>query len=170
MVDHLPLAREPQPPLPRRHTLVLLVGRVTTIKLAYWAGLTLIEAALPLVYTSGFAERLPLSVAIAAVATTLTLAWARVAARAVDRVAGALTRSIPTVATTFVATTVVASPASLPLLILERERSLEGCTAGTCHIEAIWYWVAVLVVGTIVIPAVFAASMRPDGSASSLGH
>jgi hypothetical protein len=164
-VDHLPLEREVEPPLPRHHTLVLLVGRVTTIKLAYWAALTLIEAALPLVYARSVAERLPLSVAIAAVATGLTLTWARASARAVDRIAGSLTRSIPTVATTFAATTVVASPASLPLLILERERSLEGCGAGTCHIEAIWYWIGVLAVGTILIPAVFAASMRPNGSA-----
>ena len=48
MVDHLPLDPAPAAPLPRRATLNLLVGRVTTIKLAYWAALTICEIALPL--------------------------------------------------------------------------------------------------------------------------
>lgn len=169
MVDHLPVTRDPEPPLPRRATLTVLVGRVTTIKLAYWFALTAIEATIPLVYARSYPDRLPLSVAIAVVATAITLAWTRAAARAPDRIAGALTRSIPTVATTFAATTVVASPASLPLLILERERSLEGCGGVTCHVEAIVLWVAILIVGTIVIPAVFAASLHASRSARSLG-
>jgi hypothetical protein len=169
-VDHLPVRDDPEPPRPRLATLALLVGRVTTIKLAYWFALTAIEAAIPLVYGRSFAERFPISVAIAALVTAIALAWTRIAARAPDRVAGVLTRSIPTVATTFAATTVVASPASLPLLILERERSLEGCGFGTCHVDAILFWVAVLAIGTIAIPAVFAASLRPDRSAHSLGH
>ena len=130
----------------------------------------MIEAAIPFIYGRSFAERFPISITIAAVVTALTLAWTRVAARSPDRVAGVLTRSIPAVATTFAATTVVASPASLPLLILERERSLEECGFGTCHGEAILLWVAVLAIGTIAIPAVFAASLRPDKSARSLGH
>ena len=169
MVDHLPLRSEPEPPKPRLATLALIVGRVTTIKLAYWFALTAIEAAIPLVYARTFGDRLPVSVAITAIVTVLTLAWTRVAARAPDRVAGVLTRSIPTVATTFAATTVVASPASLPLLILERERSLEECGGATCHVEAILLWVAILVFGTIAIPAVFAVSLRTDQSARSLG-
>jgi hypothetical protein len=169
-VDHLPVADRPEPPLPRRATLTLLVGRVTTIKLGYWAALTAIEILLPIIDTRAFAERFPLSVAIAAIATALTLAWTRAAARAPDTLVGVLTRSIPTVATTFAATTVVASPASLPLLILERERSLESCGTGTCHGEALLLWVAILVIGTLVIPAVFAISLRSDKSARSLGH
>ena len=168
MVDHLPVA--PEAPRPRLQTLALLVGRVTTIKLAYWFALTAIEAVIPFVYPRAFNERFPASVAIALVATAFVLGWTRVAARAPDRVAGILTRSIPTVATTFAATTVVASPASLPLLILERERSLEGCGVGTCHIEAILLWIAVLAIGTLVIPAVFALSLHTDESARSLGH
>ena len=168
MVDHLPVI--PEAPRPRLQTLALLVGRVTTIKLAYWFALTAIEAAIPLAYPRAFSDRFPISVAITLIATAFTLAWTRVAARAPDRVAGVLTRTIPTVATTFAATTVVASPASLPLLILERERSLEGCGVGTCHIEAILLWIAVLAIGTLVIPGVFALSMRSDKSARSVGH
>jgi hypothetical protein len=98
------------------------------------------------------------------------IAWARSSARAPDRRAGMLTRSIPSIATTFAATTVVASPASLPLLIVERERSLEGCGFGTCHVEALLLWVLVLIVGTLVIPAVFAASLHGGQNARSLGH
>ena len=164
MVDDLPLA-----PRPRRSTLTLLVGRVTTIKLAYWAALTIFEIALPLAFQRPFAERLPLSVGMAALASVAALAWARQAARAPDRRLGRLERSIPTIATTFAATTVVASPASLPLLIVERERSLEACGTGTCHAEALVLWVAILIVGTVLIPAAFAASLRKIDEARSLG-
>jgi hypothetical protein len=160
-VDHLPLDPAPEAPLPRRATLTLLVGRVTTIKLAYWAALTLIEIVLPFVDRRPFAERFPLSVGIAVVTSVAAIVWASHSARAPDRRIGYLPRSIPTIATTFAATTVVASPASLPLLIVERERSLEQCV-GTCHVEALWLWVVVLVVGTLVIPAVFAGSLHTD--------
>jgi hypothetical protein len=171
VVDHLPLADPaPQAPLPTRATLTLLVGRVTTIKLAYWAALTAFEIALPLVDQRAFADRFPLSIGIAVLTSIAALIWARQAARAPDRVVGVLRRTIPTVATTFAATTVVASPASLPLLIVERERSLEGCGFGTCHTEAMLLWVAVLVIGTILIPGVFAASLRGNKAARSLGH
>jgi len=155
----------PEPPLPTRASLTLLVGRVTTIKLAYWAALTLFEAALPLADPRPFGERFPLSVAGAAVASAVACVWARRAARAPDRRAGSLTRSIPAVATAFAATTVVASPASLPLLILERERSLEQCGIGTCHGEALLLWIVILIVGTIAIPVAFSASLRAHTSA-----
>ena len=125
MVDHLPVVEPaPEAPLPTRATLTLLVGRVTTIKLAYWAALTASEIALPFADQRPWAERFPLSVGAAVVLSGLACLFARRSARAPDRVAGILARSIPTVATTFAATTVVASPASLPLLIVERERSL----------------------------------------------
>jgi len=159
VVDHVPLDR-PEPPLPRRQTLALLVGRVTTIKLAYWAALTAVEAALPFVWSRPFPERLPASIVLAAAVSVAVLVWARSAARAVDRRAGGIERSIPTIATTFAAATVVASPASLPLLLVERQRSLEGCAGVTCHAEALVLWVVVIVVGTVVIPAVFASSLR----------
>ncbi len=158
-MDHVPV--EPAP-LPRRHTLALLVGRVTTIKLVYWAALTIVEAALPLVWARAFTERFPISIAAAALVTVVVLAWTRAAARAVDRRAGGIPRSIPTVATTFAATAVVASPASLPLLLVERQRSLEGCGVVTCHAEALLLWVAVLIAGTVLVPAVFAASLRAE--------
>ena len=167
MVDDLPLEAAP---LPRRATLTLLVGRVTTIKLAYWAAITIFEIVLPLLDRRPFAERLPISAGFAVVASLASIAWARFAARQPDRRVGRLERSIPTIATTFAATTVVASPASLPLLIVERERSLEDCVLGTCHAEALLLWVAVLIVGTIVIPASFAASLRKLDEARSLGH
>jgi hypothetical protein len=169
-VDHLPLAPAPEAPLPRRATLTLLVGRVTTIKLAYWAALTVVEIALPFVFDRPFVERFSASVAIAVGLSLGACFYARRAARAPDRRVGVLSRSVPTVATTFAATTVVASPASIPLLIVERERSLEACGIGTCHSEALVLWVAVLVVGTLVIPAVFAASLRKIDEARSLGH
>jgi len=169
-VDHLPVEPAPEPTLPTRATLTLLVGRVTTIKLGYWAALTAIEVVLPLIDRGSFSDRLPVSVGTAVLASIGAIVWARFAARAPDRVVGVLRRSIPTVATTFAATTVVASPASLPLLIVERERSLEGCAFGTCHAEALVLWVAVLVVGTIVIPGVFAASLHSERDARSLGH
>ena len=161
MVDHLPV----EAPLPTRATLTLLVGRVTTIKLAYWASLTAVEVLLPIVVSRPFAERFPVSIAIAALLSVATIAWAFRAARAPDARLGTLHRSIPTVATTFAATTVVASPASLPLLIVERERSLEACGVGTCHTEALWLWVAILIVGTVLIPAAFALALKPYRSA-----
>lgn len=159
MVDHVPL--DPAPPPPSRATLTLLVGRVSTIKLGYWAALTLFEAILPLVDARPFVDRFGVSVAASALLSVVAIGWARRAARLPDRRAGVLSRSIPTIATTFAATTVVASPASLPLLILERQRSLEQCGIGTCHPEAMLLWIAVLAVGTLVIPAAFAASLRP---------
>ena len=169
MVDELPLGSAPQAPLPSRATLSLLVGRVTTIKLGYWAALTVFEALLPLIYARPFPERFPVSLGAAALVTIAALVWAVRSARAPDRRAGPLVRSIPTVATTFAATTVVASPASLPLLILERERSLERCGFGTCHGEALVLWVAILVAGTLLIPLAFAAALH-GRDARSLGH
>ncbi len=160
MVDHLPLGTEAQRPPPRHATLALLVGRVTTIKLAYWAALTAFELALPL-DGAPRDERFGASVTFAAFATLVALLWARRSARAIDPRAGSLSRSIPTIATTFAAATVVASPASLPLLLVERQRSIEGCLGLiTCHPEALWLWVATLAIGFILIPAVFAASLR----------
>lgn len=169
MVDQLPVGPTPDAPLPTRASLSLLVGRVTTIKLAYWAALTAVEALLPLVVTRPFAERFPISAAAAFLLSAVALGWSVRMARLPDREAGPLVRSIPTVATTFAATTVVASPASLPLLILERERSLEGCALGTCHGEALLLWVAILAVGTLVIPVAFALGLHPE-SARSVGH
>lgn len=168
MVDHVPL--EPERPLPTRATLTLLVGRVTTIKLAYWTAITLFEGVLPLAYARSFDERFPVSILAGVVASVVALAWARVAARAPDRRVGLLSRSIPAVATTFAATTVVASPASLPLLILERERSLEQCGFGTCHEAALVFWIAILAVGTLAIPLMFAASLYREAPARSLGR
>ena len=160
MVDHLPVGTEAQRPLPRHATLALLVGRITTIKLAYWTALTAFELAPPLGGVAA-AERFGSSVVFAGLATGAALLWARRSARVIDARAGGLSRSIPTIATTFAAATVVASPASLPLLLIERERSIEGCLGlVTCHPEALWLWVATLVIGFIVIPAVFAASLR----------
>ncbi len=160
-MDHVPVEPgAPEPPLPRRQTLTLLVGRVTTIKLVYWSVLTVIEGLLPLVVRDPFAQRFPYSVAAASAVSVVVLVWAAYAARAIDRRAGALSRSIPAVATTFAAAAVVASPASLPLLLVERQRSLEGCGVVTCHGEALLLWVAVVVVGTVLLPAVFAASLR----------
>jgi hypothetical protein len=160
VVDHLPVGTEAQRPLPRHATLVLLVGRITTIKLAYWAALTVVELALPL-DPRPRDERFGLSIAFAVLATSVALLWARRSARAIDPRAGALSRSIPTIATTFAAATVVASPASLPLLLVERQRSIEGClNLTTCHPETLWLWVATLAIGFLIIPAVFAASLR----------
>ncbi|CAN5243776.1 hypothetical protein BH18CHL2_BH18CHL2_00640 [soil metagenome] len=170
MVDHLPVASRPavRPPRPkpRRNTLTLLVGRMTTIKLAYWAALTAVELALPSIASGELAGRLPFSVAAAAALTVIALVWATSSARAIDRRLGGLYRSIPTIATTFVAASVVASPASLPLLLIERQRSLEGCPGGTtCHLEPIVLWVAVLVVGLLFIPAAFALAMKRESAA-----
>jgi hypothetical protein len=160
VVDHLPVGSEAQRPPPRQATLALLVGRVTTIKLAYWAALTVFELALSL-DPRPRDERFVSSIAFAVLATFVALLWARHSARALDPRAGSLSRSIPTIATTFAAATVVASPASLPLLLVERQRSIEGCPGLiTCHPEALWLWIATLAIGFILIPAVFAASLR----------
>ena len=162
MVDELSLSElERQRPLPRHRTLALLVGRVTTIKLAYWAALTLIELALPRFLDRPFTERFPFSLALAAVTTILAIAWARWQARVIDQRAGGIERGIATIATTFAAASVVASPGSLPLLLVERARSLDGCAPGiSCHLEAILLWVALFAVGFVLIPAVFAFSLR----------
>ena len=156
MVDDLPL----DPPPPSRAILTLLVGRITTIKLAYWVAVTVAEIVIPLVDRQPFEQRFPISATFAIVASLVVLPWSRAAARAPDQRGAVLPRSIPTIATTFAVTTVVASPASLPLLILERARSLEGCAFGTCHGAALLLWLAVLIVGTLAIPAVFAASLH----------
>ena len=160
MVDHVPLEPTEEPPRPRLPALTLLVGRITTIKLVYWIGLTASEIALGLTGWT-YAERFPVSVTVGIASTALACIWAAFSARAVDRRAGTLERSIPTVATTFIAATVVASPASLPLLFVERVLSVEGCAPAVCHWEAIWYWVAAVAIGTVVIPLVFALRMRP---------
>lgn len=162
MVDRLSLSEGgEQRPLPRQKTLALLVGRITTIKLAYWAALTIIELALPRFVDRPFEGRFPFSIALAAVTTLVAFAWARWQARVIDRRAGGIDRGFATIATTFVAASVVASPASLPLLLIERARSLEGCAPGvSCHLEAILLWVALFAVGFVLIPAVFAISLR----------
>jgi len=144
-----------EPPSPRPHlrTLTLLVGRVTTIKLAYWAALTVWELVAPR----------GLAVAFAAVASIVAVGWAIRAARGIDRRFGGIARSTATVATAFATASVVAAPASLPLLLIERVRSVEGCAAQlTCHGEAIWLWVAAFLIGFVVIPAAFALALRPD--------
>ena len=146
-------------PRPRLPTLALLVGRITTIKLAYWSALTVLVVALGL-WDRPFDDRFRASLAAGAVLTLGACLWAAWSARAVDPRAGALERSIPTVATTFIAASVVASPASLPLLILERQSSFEGCFPAVCHWEAIWSWIAAVAVGTLLIPLVFALRMR----------
>jgi len=163
VVDHVPLNAVPEPPKPRLPTLTLLIGRITTIKLAYWGGLTLFEVSLPHLSARPIAERLPLSYAAVAVATLVATLWAVWAARASDLRVGRLVRSIPTVGVAFVAATVVASPASIPLLLIELQRSLEGCAPQTsCHAETIGMWVTVVALGTLLIPAVFAAAMRGE--------
>ena len=162
MVDQLSLSEGDQRrPLPRHKTLTLLVGRITTIKLAYWAALTVIELVLPRFLDRPFDERFPFSLALAAVTSLVALAWARSQARVIDRRAGGIERGFATIATTFAAASVVASPGSLPLLLVERARSLEGCAPGiSCHIESILLWVALFAVGFVLIPAVFAFSLR----------
>lgn len=104
-------------------------------------------------------DRLPLSYAAGGAIALLAVAWAVVSARAIDRRAGGLYRSVPTIATAFVAASVVATPASLPLLLIARQRSLEGCPVGTCHFEPILLWVASVAIGTFVIPIAFAYGM-----------
>lgn len=146
-------------PRPRLPTLTLLVGRVTTIKLTYWSVLTVAEVALG-ARVLAFGERFPVSVAIGALATLVACVWAAASARATDRRLGALERSVPTVATAFIAASVVATPASLPLLFVEIQRAGEGCGRGICHWDAIWFWVAAVAIGTVLIPLVFALRMR----------
>ncbi len=155
MVDDVPL----EGPKPRLHALTLLVGRITTIKLAYWAALTAAEIVVGNM-DRPFGERTAISLGVGAVLTGGALIWAAWSARAVDRRAGALERSIPSVATAFVTASAVATPASLPLLILARGRSVEGCAPAVCHWDAIWLWVAALAIGTFAIPLVFAMRMR----------
>jgi hypothetical protein len=125
---------------------------MTTIKLAYWATLTVWE----LWGLRGW------SVPFAAVTSVVAMAWAAWSARRVDARAGSIARSIPTVATAFVTASVVAAPASLPLLLIERQRSIEGCLpAGqTCNGQALLLWVAAFAIGFLVIPAVFALALR----------
>jgi len=163
VVDELSLSEGERRPLPRQKTLALLVGRITTIKLSYWAALTIVELVFPSFLHRPFEERFPFSLGLAAVTTIVALGWARWQARVADSRAGRIERSVATIATAFVAASVVASPASLPLLLIERARSLEGCPpAVSCHLEAIGLWVALFAVGFVLIPAVFAASLpRP---------
>jgi hypothetical protein len=150
VVDQLPLD-DPERPRPHFRTLNLLVGRMTTIKLAYWAALTAWELWAP----RGW------SIAFAAVASVVAMAWAAWSARRVDARAGGIARSIPTVATAFVTASVVAAPASLPLLLIERQRSIEGCAQQlTCNGGALLLWVATFVIGFLIIPAVFALALR----------
>ena len=131
---------------------------MTTIKLAYWATLTAWEVWGP----RGW------SVAFAAAASAGAMTWAAWSARRIDARAGSIARSIPTVATAFVTASVVAAPASLPLLLVERQRSIEGCVpAGTtCNGPALLLWVAVFAIGFLVIPAVFAVALRRGSAAS----
>jgi hypothetical protein len=125
---------------------------MTTIKLAYWAALTVWEIWGP----RGW------SVPFAALTSIVAMAWAAWSARSVDARAGSIARSIPTVAVTFVTASVVAAPASLPLLLVERQRSIEGCLPPglTCNGPALLLWVAVFAIGFLVIPAVFAFALR----------
>lgn len=155
----------PELPKPRLPALTLLVGRITTIKLAYWTALTIAEIVLGMRILT-FEDRLPLSLAVGAIATGVASGWAAVSARALDPRLGTLERSIPAVATTFIAASVVATPASLPLLFVEIQRAGEQCPRGICHWEAIWYWVAAIAIGTVVIPLVFALRMRRAGAAA----
>ena len=125
---------------------------MTTIKLTYWAALTGWEIVGP----RGW------SIAFAASASLVAMTWAAWSARRIDPRAGGIGRSIPTVAVTFVTASVVAAPASLPLLLIERQRSIEACFPAqtTCDPAALFLWVAVFAIGFIVIPAVFALALR----------
>jgi hypothetical protein len=152
-------AARPPYPKPRIHTLTLLVGRITTIKLAYWVALAAAELYLGTRILI-FEERFPVSIAVAAAATVLAGSWAAWSARRADKRLGILERSLPAIATTFIAASVVATPASLPLLFVEVQRAHDGCARGICHWEAIWYWVATVAIGTILIPLVFALRMK----------
>jgi len=123
---------------------------MTTIKLTYWATLTVWELWGPRGWSVQFAPA----------ASILAMVWAAWSARRIDPQAGSIARSIPTVATTFVTASVVAAPGSLPLLLVERQRSIEGCAGQlTCNPSALFLWVAVFVIGFLVIPAVFALSL-----------
>jgi len=125
---------------------------MTTIKLAYWAAFTLWELAGP----RGW------GVHVAALTSAVAMLWAVWSARRADALAGSLERSVPAIATAFVTASVVAAPASLPLLLIERQRSIEGCIPAqmTCNPTALVLWVAVFAFGFLVIPAVFAAALR----------
>ena len=124
---------------------------MTSIKLSYWAALTAWELWGP----RGW------SIQSAAAASMVAMAWAAWSARRVDARAGAIARSIPTVATAFVTASVVAAPASLPLLLIERQRSIEGCASQlTCNPNALYLWVAVFAIGFLVIPALFGLALR----------
>ncbi|HEY8648285.1 MAG TPA: hypothetical protein VIM50_02820 [Candidatus Limnocylindria bacterium] len=151
MVDQLPVDG-PERPRPHFRTLNLLVGRITTIKLAYWAALTAWELAGP----RGW------GVQCAAVTSAVAMLWAAWSARRTDALAGSIERSFPAIATAFVTASVVAAPASLPLLLVERQRSIEGCIPAqtTCDPGALYLWVAVFAIGFVVIPAVFAITLR----------
>ena len=151
MVDQVPL-EGPEPPRPRFRTLNLLVGRITTIKLAYWTALTAWELAGP----RGW------SVHAAAAASAIAMGWAAWSAGRIDVRYGSISRSLPTVATAFVTASVVAAPASLPLLLIERQRSIEGCipAQSTCHPVALFLWVAVFAIGLLAVPAAFALALR----------
>jgi len=138
--------------VPYLRTLTLLVGRVTTIKLAFWVALTIWELAAP----RGF------GIAFAALASTVAVIWAVRSARSIDRRSGGIGRSIASVTTAFAAASVVAAPASIPLLLIERVRSADGCAAQiTCHSDAIWLWVATFIIGFLLIPSAFALALRP---------
>jgi hypothetical protein len=160
VVDELSVEGE-RLPLPRQQTLALLVGRITTIKLAYWTAVTAAELGLPRILDRNLTERFAFSVALGAVISVIALVWSAAQARAVDRRVGGIERGVATIATTFAAASVVASPASLPLLLIERARSLEGCAPGvSCHVEAVLLWVGLFAVGFVLIPFVFAMSLR----------
>ena len=149
-MDQLPVDGPPAP-RPNFRTLNLLVGRMTTIKLAYWATLTAWELGGP----RGW------SIPFAATTSLVAMAWAAWSARRIDPRAGGIGRSIPTVATAFVTASVVAAPASLPLLLIERQRSIEGCAGQlTCNPTALFLWVATFAIGFLLIPAVFAVALR----------
>lgn len=124
---------------------------MTTIKLAYWAALTTWELWGP----RGW------SIPVAALSSVLAMSWAAWSARRIDARAGGIARSVPTVATAFVTASVVAAPASLPLLLVERQRSIEGCAGQlTCNPTALLLWVAAFAIGFLLIPAVFALALR----------
>lgn len=149
-MDHLPLEAPPRP-RPHLRTLTLLVGRMTTIKLAYWAALTVYE---------WFGPREG-SLAFAGAATLGAMAWAATAARRLDPVAGRIGRSAAAIGTAFATASVVAAPASLPLLLIERQHSIAGCAAqASCHGEALVFWAVTFGIGFLLIPLVFALALR----------
>ena len=130
---------------------------MTTIKLAYWAALTAWELGGP----RGW------SIHVAATTSLLAILWAAWSARRTDPRAGSIARSLPAIATAFVTASVVAAPASLPLLLIERQRSIEGCVPAqtTCAPLALFLWVGVFAIGFIVIPAAFALALRRSAAA-----